>query len=111
MILVSLWTAEAQSLDRNGEIYLPTIGMIGVMGVRYDQLYGHLKTAIGTMFRNFELSVGLGKMRSICHAGTHSHWQPVAWASRLVTDILSICSGCRRHSGNQSIVNLHERNC
>ena len=52
-------------VDRNGSIYLPQVGNISVAGVRYHALQGHLKNAIGKVFRNFELNVTLGKLRSI----------------------------------------------
>lgn len=53
------------TVDRNGAIYLPRVGNINVAGVRYNALTGHLKNEIGKVFRNFELNVTLGKLRSI----------------------------------------------
>ena len=52
-------------VNRNGEIYLPKIGSINVAGVRYDQLQEYLKNDIGRLFKNFDLSVNLGRLRSI----------------------------------------------
>lgn len=52
-------------VDRNGSIYLPKVGNVNVAGVRYHSLQGHLKNAVGRVFRNFELNVTLGKLRSI----------------------------------------------
>ncbi len=52
-------------VDRNGEINLPKVGNISVAGVSYQDLQRHLKRAIGKVFRNFELSVTLGKLRSV----------------------------------------------
>lgn len=52
-------------VDRNGLIYLPQVGNVSVAGVRYHALTDHLKAAIGKVFRNFELNVTLGKLRSI----------------------------------------------
>jgi protein involved in polysaccharide export with SLBB domain len=52
-------------VDRTGMIYLPKVGAISVAGVRYDQLQEHLKSAIGRVFKNFELDVTLGRLRSI----------------------------------------------
>lgn len=53
------------TVDRNGAIYLPRVGNVNVAGVRYNALTGHLKNEIGKVFRNFELNVTLGKLRSI----------------------------------------------
>jgi protein involved in polysaccharide export with SLBB domain len=52
-------------VDRNGSIYLPKVGNVSVAGVRYQALQAHLKNKIGRVFRNFELSVTLGQLRSI----------------------------------------------
>jgi protein involved in polysaccharide export with SLBB domain len=52
-------------IDRNGEINLPKVGNISVAGVSYQDLQRHLKRSIGKVFRNFELSVTLGKLRSV----------------------------------------------
>ena len=52
-------------VDRTGLIYLPTVGTISVAGVRYDQLNDYLKQAIGRYYKNFNLDVTLGRLRSI----------------------------------------------
>lgn len=52
-------------IDRNGVVTLPKAGSINVAGVRYQDLHSYLKQAIGRVFRNFELNVTLGKLRSI----------------------------------------------
>ncbi|CAN4272729.1 Polysaccharide export protein [Methylophilaceae bacterium] len=68
-LLVNIWgQVEADQkvvVDRNGMINLPKVGQVSVVGVRYQNLSAHLKTAIGRMFKNFELDVSLGKLRSI----------------------------------------------
>lgn len=52
-------------VDRNGAISLPKVGTINVAGIKYQNLEGHLKAQVGRVFRNFELSVSLGKLRSL----------------------------------------------
>ena len=52
-------------VDRNGMINIAKVGQISVVGVRYQNLQTHLKTALSKNFRNFELDVSLGKLRSI----------------------------------------------
>ena len=68
-LLVHVWgQVEANQsvvVDRNGMINLPKVGQVSVSGVRYQNLQAHLKSAIGRMFKNFELDVSLGKLRSI----------------------------------------------
>lgn len=52
-------------VDRNGEILLPQVGIIRVLGIRYENLNEHIREAIRPFFRNFDLSVSLGQMRSL----------------------------------------------
>ena len=53
------------TVDRDGQIYLPKIGAIGVAGVRFQDLQAHLQRAVSRVFKNFELTVSLGQLRSI----------------------------------------------
>ena len=52
-------------VDRNGQINVPKVGSIVVAGVRYQDLQGYIKSVVGTVFRNFDLDVTLGKLRSV----------------------------------------------
>ena len=52
-------------VDRTGTISIPKVGTVSVAGIRYQDLQSHLKTAIGRVFRNFDLSVSLGQLRAI----------------------------------------------
>lgn len=52
-------------VDRNGMISIPKVGQVSVVGIRYQNLQAHIKSAIDQVFRNFEIDVSLGKLRSI----------------------------------------------
>jgi len=52
-------------VDRNGQISLPKVGTLPVAGLRYEQLEGYLRTAVGNLYKDFELNVVLGQLRSI----------------------------------------------
>ena len=52
-------------VDRTGGLNIPKIGTLQVAGVKYQNLHEHIKNAIGRIYRNFELSVSLGQLRSI----------------------------------------------
>jgi protein involved in polysaccharide export with SLBB domain len=52
-------------VDRSGEVFLPKVGALSVVGLRYQQLPDYFRTAIGRVFRNFDLTVSLGQLRSI----------------------------------------------
>ncbi len=52
-------------VDRGGEVFLPKVGTLSVAGLKYRQLPDYFKAAIGRVFRNFDLTVNLGQLRSI----------------------------------------------
>ena len=52
-------------VDRNGMINIPRVGSIPVAGVRYQDLTSHVRTAVSRNFRNFELLVTMGQLRSV----------------------------------------------
>ncbi len=52
-------------VDRTGQIYLPRVGTINVSGLRYEQLNGFVHAAISKFFRDFDVSVSMGQLRSI----------------------------------------------
>lgn len=52
-------------VDRGGEVFLPKVGTLAVAGLQYRQLPEFFRAAIGRVFRNFDLTVSLGQLRSI----------------------------------------------
>src|ERR1035437_864218 len=52
-------------VDRTGTINIPKVGTINVAGIKYQDLQSQLKTAIGRVFRDFDLTVSLGQLRAI----------------------------------------------
>ena len=52
-------------VDRTGAISIPKVGTINVAGTKYQDLQSYLKTAIGRVFRNFDLTASLGQLRAI----------------------------------------------
>src|SRR5450759_2934325 len=68
-ILIRAWgqldVDYAATVDRTGTINIPRVGTINVAGIKYQDLQSHLKTAIGRVFRNFDLTVSLGQLRAI----------------------------------------------
>jgi protein involved in polysaccharide export with SLBB domain len=53
------------TVDRNGQINLPRVGTVNVAGLRYSQVESYLRSAIGALFKDFELNVTLGRLRTI----------------------------------------------
>ena len=52
-------------VDRTGNIYIPQVGPLHVAGLKFSQLQDSMKTQIGRVFRNFDLNVNMGQLRSI----------------------------------------------
>jgi protein involved in polysaccharide export with SLBB domain len=53
------------TVDRNGIISIPRVGTVPVAGVKYQDITQHVKSAVGRNFRNFELLVTMGQLRSV----------------------------------------------
>jgi protein involved in polysaccharide export with SLBB domain len=53
------------TVDRAGAIYIPQVGTLHVAGLPFSQIQENLKTQIGRVFRNFDLNVNMGQLRSI----------------------------------------------
>ncbi len=52
-------------VDRSGEVYLPQVGPVHVAGMPFSALDGHLRSAIGRVYRNFDLTADIGQIRAI----------------------------------------------
>jgi protein involved in polysaccharide export with SLBB domain len=68
-LIIRLWGQINQEfrrvVDRSGTIYIPSVGVINVAGVRYQDLPNYLETEVGRIFKDFRLSVTLGSLRAI----------------------------------------------
>jgi 2-phosphoglycolate phosphatase len=54
-----------RTIDTNGEIFLPGVGMIKLVGVRTGDLKAFMMRAIGTQYRNFRVGVRVEELRGI----------------------------------------------
>lgn len=68
-LLIRVWGALDAELravvDRNGQISIPRVGTFSVVGIKAAELDGYIRSKIGRVFRNFEVNVTLGQLRSI----------------------------------------------
>lgn len=53
------------TVDRDGQIDIPHVGAVRVVGLKFSQLDPFLRQEIGKQFRNFTLNVTMGQLRSI----------------------------------------------
>ena len=54
-----------RTVDRNGEVFLPSVGSVEVAGVRSGDLKEHIAGAIGTQYRNFRVGVRINELTGI----------------------------------------------
>lgn len=52
-------------VDANGRIFLPNIGEVSLIGVRYRDLKRHVSQAIGAQYRGYDVSVSIKKLHGI----------------------------------------------
>ncbi len=66
---IRIWGQVEASLrvivDRSGQIYIPRVGQIPVAGLHYGDLEESLKREISKIFKNFNLTANIGRIRSI----------------------------------------------
>jgi polysaccharide export outer membrane protein len=53
------------TVDRSGEVNLPRVGNLPVAGTRFRDVEGVISRAAGRVYRDFKLSVTMGRLRSI----------------------------------------------
>ncbi len=53
------------TVDRAGAVFIPQVGNVGVTGLQFRQLAGFLRSQLERVFRNFDLNVNMGQLRSI----------------------------------------------
>ena len=91
-LLIRLWGKidfdTSVTVDRNGQISIPKVGTLNVAGLRYEQLDGYLRTAVGTIYKGFELNVTLGHLRSIQIFVLGSARQPGAYTVSSLSTLL-----------------------
>src|SRR3984957_1164868 len=68
-LLIQVWgqvTLNSRyTVDRSGSIYIPQVGTVHVAGLSFAQMHDFLRAQMARVFRNFDLSVNLGQLRSI----------------------------------------------
>ena len=68
-ILLRMWGPETfnsqLAVDRSGSIYIPKVGAIHVAGLRFDELQQQITASVNRIYRNLNLTVNLGHLRSI----------------------------------------------
>jgi polysaccharide export outer membrane protein len=100
------------TVDRNGQIYLPRVGTLNIVGLRYDQLENFLHSSVGALFRDFELNVTLGQLRSIQIFILGSARQPGAYTVGSLSTLVNalFASGGPSATGTMRHIQLRRAN-
>ena len=53
------------TVDPNGTIYIPKVGVVSVVGVRNEDLTNYVKRAVSRVFHDFDLTATLAQLRSV----------------------------------------------
>ncbi|ALV08482.1 SLBB domain-containing protein [Roseateles depolymerans] len=99
-VQVTLWGSVDADLrltvDRSGRITVPRVGPILVAGVRYGDLNEMVRSRVAQVFKNFQVSTTLGKLRSIRIYVTGFVAKPGAYT---VSSLATLVSGLIRAGG------------
>lgn len=99
-IQLTLWGSVDADLrltvDRSGRIIIPRIGPVVVAGVRHADLNDLLVRRVGQVFKNFQLSATLGRLRSIRYYVTGFVVKPGAYS---VSSLATIMTGLAQAGG------------
>ena len=96
------------TVDRDGQIALPKVGTLSVAGLRYDQLEECLHKAIGNLYKDFELNVAMGQLRSIQVFVLGSARQPGAYTVSSLSTLVNalLASGGPSATGSMRRIQL-----
>jgi protein involved in polysaccharide export with SLBB domain len=93
-LLVRVWgKVELQTdvkVDRNGQIFLPKIGTLSVAGLRFEQIESYIRSAIANLYKDFELNVAMGQLRSIQIFVLGSARQPGAYTVSSLSTLVDV---------------------
>ena len=100
------------TVDRNGQVYLPRIGTLNVAGLRYEQVEGYVHAAVSALFKDFELNVALGQLRSIQIFVLGSARQPGAYTVGSLSTLVNalFASGGPSATGSMRHIQLRRGN-
>ncbi|SEK56972.1 protein involved in polysaccharide export, contains SLBB domain of the beta-grasp fold [Roseateles sp. YR242] len=99
-VQVTMWGSVDADLrltvDRSGRITIPRVGPVMVAGVRYGDLNDVVRGRAGQVFRNFQVSTSLGKLRTIRIYVTGFTAKPGAYT---VSSLATVVTGLIRAGG------------
>ena len=52
-------------VDNNGDVFIPQVGKFNVSGIAFSELEGRINAEVGRNFRNYQLSVTMGRLNQL----------------------------------------------
>ena len=77
-------------VDRSGRISIPRVGPVMVAGVRFGDLQDVLTRRVAQTFKNFELSVSLGRLRGVRVFATGFVLRPGAYSVAGLSTVMNV---------------------
>ena len=97
-VLLRIWGPEnfngQLTVDRSGDIYVPKVGAVHVAGLRFDELQKQITSEMSRVYRNFDISVNLGRLRSIEVYVVGEARHPGAYTISSLSTVLNLLFAC-----------------
>ena len=97
-LLIRTWGQVSQNLhltvDRSGSVYIPQVGEIRVAGLQFRQLQPFLKARLDRVYRNFDMNVNLGQLRSIQVFVTGNARRPGSYTISSLSTLVNAVFAC-----------------
>jgi len=106
-LLIRTWGQVTQNLhltvDRSGSIYIPQVGNLRVAGLQFKQVQEFLKARLDRVYRNYDLNVNLGQLRSIQVFVTGEARKPGSYTVSSLSTLLNAVFACGGPGANGSL--------
>lgn len=76
-------------IDRHGQIQIPKLGLVSVQGVMASKIEDHIQKALAKYFRDFQLSVTLGRLRTLDIYVVGEALRPGKWTVSSMTSMVN----------------------
>lgn len=110
-LLIRTWGQVTQNLqltvDRSGSVYIPQVGEFRVAGLQFRQLQGFLKARFDRVYRNYDLNVNLGQLRSIQVFVTGEARKPGSYTISSLSTLVNAVFACGGPGPEGSLRHIH----
>jgi protein involved in polysaccharide export with SLBB domain len=93
-VLVTIWGSVDADLrlivDRSGRVTIPRVGPVQVAGLSYSNLEIAISRRLGQVFKNFQVSTGLGRLRGVRVYVTGFVQRPGAYSVAALSTVLNV---------------------